>query len=76
MWAETHVGYKKKENDHQIPNPDLERISKEQKDIRFQIKNYKDPKKNKQLRKSSKKILREMNQKVRDAREKKKQKTS
>ena len=27
--AETHVGYKKKTNDHQISDPDPERISKE-----------------------------------------------
>ena len=45
-------------------------MSKEQKDIRLQIENCKDPEKNKQLRKSRKKILKEMNQKVRDAREK------
>ena len=45
-------------------------MSKEQKDIRLQIENFKDPEKNKQLRKSKKKILKEMNQKVRDAREK------
>ena len=68
--AETHVGYKKKVNDHQISDPDLERMSKEQKDIRLQIGNCKDPEKNKQLRKSRKSILKEMNQKVRDAREK------
>ena len=68
--AETHVGYKKKANDHQISDPDLESMSKEQKDIRLQIENFKDPEKNKQLRKSKKKILKEMNQKVRDAREK------
>ena len=35
-----------------------------------QIENCKDPEKNKQLRKSRKEILKEMNQKVRDAREK------
>ena len=45
-------------------------MSKEQKDIRLQIENCKDPEKNKQLRKSRKKILKEMNQKVRDAKEK------
>ena len=43
-------------------------MSKEQKDIRLQIGNCKDPEKNKQLRKSRKEILKEMNQKVRDAR--------
>ena len=45
-------------------------ISQEEKDMRLQIENCKDPEKNKQLRKSRKKILKEMNQKVRDAREK------
>ena len=33
--AETHVGYKKKANNHQISDPNLERMSKEQRDIRF-----------------------------------------
>ena len=45
-------------------------MSKEQKDIRLQIENCKDPEKNKQLGKSRKKILKEINQKVRDAKEK------
>ena len=45
-------------------------MSKEQKDIGIQIENCKDPEKKKQLRKSRKKILKEMNQKVRGAREK------
>ena len=43
-------------------------MSKEQKDIRLQIENCKDPDKDKQFTKSKKKILKEMNQKVRDAR--------
>ena len=68
--AETHIGYKKEVNNHQMSDPDLERMSKEQKDTRLQIENCKDPEKNKQLRKSRKEILKEMNQKVRDAREK------
>ena len=51
-----------------MSDPDLERMSKEQKDTRLQIENCKDPEKNKQLRKSRKEILKEMNQKVRDAR--------
>ena len=59
--AEIHIGYKKKVNNHQISDPDLERMSKEQKDIRLQIENRKDPEKNKQLRKSRKEILKEMN---------------
>ena len=33
--AETHVEYKKKANNHQISDPNLERMSKEQRDIRF-----------------------------------------
>ena len=45
-------------------------MSKEQKDIRLRIENCKDPEKNKQLGKSRKKILKEINQKVRDAKEK------
>ena len=68
--TETHIGYKKKVNDHQISDPDFESMLKEQKDIRLQIENCKDPEKNKQLIKSRKEILKEMNQKVRDAKEK------
>lgn len=68
--VETHVGYKKKVNDHQISDPDFESMSKEQKDIRLQIENCKDPEKNKQLIKSRKEIVKEMNQKVGDARQK------
>ena len=68
--AETHTGYKKKVNNYQISDPDLERMSKEQKDKRLQIQNCKDPEKNKQLRKSRNEILKKMNQKVRYAREK------
>ena len=68
--AETHIGFKKKVNNHQISDPDLERLSKEQKDKRLQIENCKDPEKNKQLIKSRKEIVKEMNQKVGDAREK------
>ena len=49
-------------------DPGLERMSKEQKDIRLQIKNCKDPEKSKDLRKLKKEILKEMNRKVRDAR--------
>ena len=45
-------------------------MSKEQKDIRLQIENCEDPEKKKQFRKSRKEILKEMTQKVRDAREK------
>ena len=52
-----------------MSGPDLERMSKEQEDIRLQTENCKDPEKNKQWRKSRKKILKEMNQKVRDAKE-------
>ena len=68
--AETHVRYKKKVNQHQISDLDLEEVSKEQKDIRLQIGNCKDPEKNKQLKKSRNEKLKEINQKVRDAREK------
>ena len=68
--VETHVGYKQKVNEQQISDPVLERMLKEQKDIRLQIKNCKEPDKTKQLRKSRKEILKEMNQKVRDPREK------
>ena len=68
--AETHIGFKKKVNNHQISDPDLERMSNEHKDKRLQIENCKDPEKNKQLIKSRKEIVKEMNQKVGDAREK------
>ena len=73
--AETHIGLKKKVNNHQISNPDLEMMSKEQKDIRLQIEICKDLEKNKQLRTSRKEILKNMNQKVRDVREKKSKRT-
>ena len=46
--AETHVRHKKV-NDHQISDPDIERMSKEQKGIILQIENCKDPVWNKQL---------------------------
>ena len=46
--AETHVRHKKV-NDHQISDPDLERMSKEQKGRILQIENCKDPVWNKQL---------------------------
>ena len=42
----------------------------EQKDIRLQIQNRKDPEKNKQMRKLRNEILKKMNQKVRYVREK------
>ena len=48
-------------NNRQISDPDPERMSKEQKDLRLQTESCKDPEKNKQLRKSRKKILKEMN---------------
>ena len=57
-------------NNHLISDPNLEIMSKEQKDIRLQIENWKDPEKDKQLRKSRKETLKEMNHKVSDAREK------
>ena len=34
--AESQVGYKKKENSKYISDPEIERISKEQKDLRLQ----------------------------------------
>ena len=57
-------------NNHLISDPNLEIMSKEQKDIRLQIENWKDPEKDKQLRKSRKETLKEMNHKVSDAKEK------
>ena len=33
--TETHVGYMRKVNNYQISDPDLERMSKEQKDIKL-----------------------------------------
>ena len=45
-------------------------MSKQQKDIRLQTEKCKDPEKIKQLRKSRREILKEMNHKVRDAAEK------
>ena len=60
--AETHIGYKKRVNNHQMSDPDFERMSKEQKDIRLQIQNCKDAEKNKHLRKLRKEILKKMNQ--------------
>ena len=68
--AETHIGYKKKVNKHQISDPDFERMPKQQKDIRLQTEKCKDPENIKQLRKSRREIFKEMNLKVRDAAEK------
>ena len=68
--TETYIGYKNKVYNHQISDPDLERMQKEQNHVKRQIENRKDPEKNKQLRKSRKEVLKELNQKVRDAREK------
>ena len=70
MCSRNSCRIKKKANNHQISDPDLEKMSKEQKDIKLKIEYYKDPEKNKQLRKSTKKMLKEMNEKVRNAREK------
>ena len=54
---------------HQISDVDLERMSKDQKEIRLQIENCKDTEKMKELKKLRKKILKEMRQKVRSAKE-------
>ena len=69
--AEANFGYREKVNNHQVSDLDLDRMSTEQKDIRLHIENCKDQEKNKQLRKSKKEILKEINQKVIDVREKK-----
>ena len=69
--AEANFGYREKVNNHQVSDLDLDRMSTEQKDIRLHIENCKDQEKNKQLGKSKKEILKEINQKVIDVREKK-----
>ena len=58
--AENNIGYKKKTIGNQISDVDLERMSKDQKEIRLQIENCKDTEKMKEFKKLRKKILKEM----------------
>ena len=68
--AESQVGYKNKENSKHIGDPEIERMSKEQKDLRLQIVKYQNHEQIKQLRKSRKKILKQMSHKIKDPKEK------
>ena len=55
--AECKFGYKKKENHKYISDPEIERMSKEQKDLRLQIEKCQNHEQIKQLRKPRKEIL-------------------
>ena len=68
--AESHIGYKSKEGNKQITDPQIEKMSKEQRDIRLEIERCKDPHKIKELKKNRKRILKEISRKVKDAKEK------
>ena len=43
--AERHIGYQKKESKQHIPDPQLERMSKEQKNLRLEIERSDTPEK-------------------------------
>ena len=68
--AETQVGYEKRENSKYISDSEIEKMSKEQKDLRLQIQKCQNHEQIKQLRKSRKKILKQISYKINDAREK------
>ena len=55
--AESKVGYKRKEFSKYVSDPEIERMSKEQKDLRLQIEKCQDHELIKHLRNSRKKIL-------------------
>ena len=67
---ETQVGYEKRENSKYISDSEIERMSKEQKHLRLQIQKCQNHEQIKQLRKSRKKILKQISYKINDAREK------
>ena len=60
--AESHIGYQKKESKQHIPDPQLERMSKEQKDLPLELESSNTPER--------KRILKEMSQRVKEAKEK------
>ena len=68
--AETQVGYEKRENSKYISDSEIEKMSKEQKDLRLLIQKCQNHEQIKQLRKSRKKILKQISYKINDAREK------
>ena len=47
----SQIGYKKKENAQDRSDPEIEKMPKEQNDIRFQIEKRKDPAKIKEFKK-------------------------
>ena len=68
--AETQVGYEKRENSKYISDSEIKRMSKEQKHLRLQIQKCQNHEQIKQLRKSRKKILKQISYKINHAREK------
>ena len=68
--AESQEGYNKKENSKYISDPEIERMSKEQKDLKRQIQKCQNHEQMKQIRKSRKKIHKQMSHKMKDAKEK------
>ena len=56
-------------NSKYISDPEIERMSKEQKDLRLQIEKCQNHEQIKQLRKSRKKILKQISQKIKDTKE-------
>ena len=68
--AESQVVCKKEKHFKYVNDPEIERMLKEQKDLRLQIKKCQHHGQIKQLRKSRKKILKQMSHKIKDAKEK------
>ena len=68
--AESQVVYKKEKHFKYVSDPEIERMLKEQKDLRLQIEKCQHHGQIKQLRKSRKKIPKQMSHKIKDAKEK------
>ena len=68
--ADSQVGYKKKENSKCVRDPEIKRMSKEQKDLRLQIEKCQNHNQIKQIRKSRTKILKQISHKTKDAKDK------
>ena len=68
--AENVIGFKKKLTKHQCNNDEIEKLSLQQKQLRLQIESGKCPEKIKDLRKSRKEILKQIQKKVKEANEK------
>ena len=68
--AESQVGYKKEKNSKCVRDPEIERMSKEQKDLRLQLEKCQNHDQIKKIRKSRNKILKQISHKTKDAKEK------